>query len=153
MKSKEPACGGVPVGFFGEDDFVGAELFSVVDLVGRGGELDGVGSEGVGEFEGHVAESAEADDADLFAGACAPVLERRVGGDSGAEQWRGGGEVEVGGNVEGEGLVEDDVVAVAAEGEFAVLVPGVVGPDGGVTIAVLLARRLCRSRTRGRSRP
>src|SRR5580704_14392230 len=97
-----------------------------------------MGSEGVGELEGHVAETAEAYDADLFAGACTPVLEGRVGGDASAEQWGRGGRIEAGRDVEGEGLVEDDVVAVAAEGQLSVPALGVVGPDGEAAVAVLL---------------
>ena len=85
-----------------------------------------------------MAEPAEADDADFFAGARLPVLQRRVGSDAGAEQGRGGGEVKIFRQREGEGLVDDDVIAVAAEGDVAVLVFGVVGEDGRMTIAVLL---------------
>ena len=46
------------VGVFGDDDFVGSEAEGIVFFVGRGGEEDGVGSEGVGEFDAHMAESA-----------------------------------------------------------------------------------------------
>jgi len=75
MKSKELAC------FFmrrrlGDDDFVGAEPFGVGDFRFGSGELDDVRAEGVGEFESHVAEAAEADDADFFVGADLPVAQR-----------------------------------------------------------------------------
>ena len=56
-------------------------------------------SERVGELDAHVAQSAESDDADLLALGHAPVVQRRVGGDAGAEQGRGSGEVEVRGNL------------------------------------------------------
>ncbi len=85
-----------------------------------------------------MAETAEADDTDLFAGAGVPVLQGAVGGDAGAEQGSGTCGVEVGGNLQGEGLVEGDVLAVAAEGEIALFVLGVIGEDGGVALAVLL---------------
>ena len=58
-------------------------------LPSRGGEQDGVGAQGVGELHAHVAEAAEADDADLLALAGAPLAQRRVGGDAGAQQRRG----------------------------------------------------------------
>ena len=83
------------VGVFGDDHFVGAEAQGVVLLAGRGGEDHGVRSEGVGELNAHVAEAAEADDADLLAFGDAPVAHGRIGGDSGAEQRRGAGEVEI----------------------------------------------------------
>ena len=67
MKSKLPACFAICVGVFRDDDFVGAEAFAVVDLVGRGGEEDDVRAERVGELDAHVAQAAEADDADLLA--------------------------------------------------------------------------------------
>ena len=121
----EVEAAGVPGGptfFLGQDDFVRAELFRVFYLGWRGGELDRVGSEGVGELERHVAETAEADHADLLAGASFPVLQRRVGGDAGAEEWSGGGGVKILRNSEDERFVCDDVVAVATKGDIAVLV-------------------------------
>ncbi len=90
------------VGVAGDDDFVGTEAQGVVLLAGRGGEEDDVGSEGVRELDAHVAESAEADDADFLALADSPVMHRRVGGDAGAEQRRGPGEIEVRGDLEDE---------------------------------------------------
>ncbi len=88
-------------------------------------------AEGVGEFEAHVAESAEADDADFFSGADVPVAERGVGGDSGAEERGDGGEVEVGGDGVCEALVDDVVAGVAAHGDGAVdAIFGCVGEGG-----------------------
>ena len=81
-------------GVFGDDDLIRAEAFGVVDLALGGGELHGVRAEAVRELQRHVAESAEADDADLLARADVPVAQRRVGGDAGAEQRRGAGGVE-----------------------------------------------------------
>ena len=112
----------------GDDYLVGAKTQSVFLLVGRSGEEDDVSSEGVGELDPHVAQSAEPDDADLLALGDSPVVHGRVRGDSGAEQRRGSGEVEVRGNLEHEFLVDDDAVRVAAvSNAAAVLVRGVVG--------------------------
>ena len=60
----------------------------------------------------------------------APVVEGGKGGDAGAEQRRGAGEREVGGDAENEVLIDDDGVGVAAVGDAAeVLVREVVGED------------------------
>ena len=116
------------VGVAGDDDLVGAEAERVLLLAGRGGEDDDVGAERVGELHAHVAQPAETDDADLLALGDAPVAQGRVGRDPGAEQRRGPGEIEVGGNAQDEVLVDDDAVGVAAVGDAAeVLVRGVVG--------------------------
>ena len=118
------------VGVFGDDDLVGSETEGVVFLVGRGGEENRVGSEGVGELESHVAESAESYDADLLAFGDSPVVEGREGGDAGAEERRGSGEREVGGDFEDEPFCDDDGVGVAAVGDASgVLVGEVVGED------------------------
>ena len=53
-----------------------------------------MGAERLGELHAHVAEAAQADDADLLAVADFPMPQRRVGGDAGAEQRRGRGEVQ-----------------------------------------------------------
>ena len=107
------------VGVAGDDDLVGAEAEGVVFLAGRSGEDHGVRSERVRELDAHVAESAETDDADLLALGHAPVAHGRVGGDSGAEQGRGSGEVEVRRDVEHEAFGDDDAVGVAAVGDAA----------------------------------
>ena len=69
---------------------------------------------GVSELHAHVAEAAEADDADLLALADFPVAQRRIGGDAGAQQRRSSGEVEVLRNPQDERLVHDDRLGVAA---------------------------------------
>ena len=82
------------------------------------------------ELHAHVAQPAEPDHADLLALGDAPVTHRRVGRDSGAEQRRGPGEIEVGGDAQNEALIDDDAVGVAAVGDAAqVLVRGAVGED------------------------
>ncbi len=77
----------------GDDDVVRAEAFGVGLLALGGGEERDLRAKGVRELERHVAEAAEADDADLLAGADLPVLQRAVGGDAGAEQGRDRGEL------------------------------------------------------------
>ena len=47
-----------------------------------------LGAHRAGEFDAHMAEPAEADDADLLAGPDVPVAQRRIGGDPGAKQRR-----------------------------------------------------------------
>ena len=105
------------VGVLGDDDFVRAEAERVLLLARRGGEDDGVRAERVGELHSHVAEAAEADDADLLALADAPMAHRRVSRDAGAEQRRGAGEVEVGRDAQDEAFVHDNAVGVAAVGD------------------------------------
>ena len=97
-------------------------------------------AERVGELHAHVAQSAEADDADLLALGDAPVAHRRVGGDPGAEQRRGSGEVEVGGNAQDEALVDDDAVGVAAVGDAAEVLVGEVVGERHVRAELLEAR-------------
>jgi hypothetical protein len=125
----------------GEDDFVGAKAEGVIFFAGRSGEDDGVGSEGVSEFDAHVAEASKADNADLLALGDSPVMHRRVGGDARAEQRRGAGEVEVRRNVEHEMVFDDDAVGIAAVGNAAaVSVREVVGE--GEVLAELLEASL-----------
>ena len=68
---------------------VRAQAQAVLLLLEGLGQHGDLGAHGVGELDGHVAEPAEADDGDLLAGAGAPVAQRRVGGDAGAQQRRG----------------------------------------------------------------
>ena len=122
-----------------EHDLIGAEAECVFLLAGRGGEDNSVGSESVGELDAHVAQSTEADDAHLLALGHAPVAQRRVRGNAGAEQWSGSGEIEVGRNLKDEALRDDNAVRVAAIGDAAgVLVREVVG-EGGVVAELLEA--------------
>src|ERR1035438_4627455 len=62
-----------------DDNLIGAEAKSVVLFGGRRGEDDRVGTEGVRELDAHVAEAAEADDANLLALGHAPVAHRSEG--------------------------------------------------------------------------
>ena len=55
-----------------------------------------------------VAEAAEADNADLLAGADLPVAKRGIGRDTGAEQRGGRSDVHALRDAEGEGFVDDD---------------------------------------------
>ena len=53
--------------------FVGAQRLDLRHLVGRGGEGDGMRAQGMGELHAHMTQPADADDADLLAGAGAPM--------------------------------------------------------------------------------
>jgi hypothetical protein len=86
-----------------------------------------------------VAEAAEADDADLLALGDAPVAHGRVGGDAGAEQRRGAGEVEVRGTRRTKRSVDDDAVGVAAVGDAAGVLVGEVVGEGEVGAELLEA--------------
>ena len=66
MKSKLPACFFISSALLGDDDLVGAEAQRVLRLARRGREDDRVRPERVGELHAHVAQAAEADDADLL---------------------------------------------------------------------------------------
>ena len=104
----------------GEDDLIGAEFESVILLLERGGELDGWAPKECANLSAHVAESAEADDADLLAGAGIPMAQRRIGGDAGAEQGRDGGEIEILRDGVSEALVDNIIVGIAAHGDGSV---------------------------------
>ena len=73
---------------------VRAQAQAVLLLAQRLRQDGDLGAHRVGDLDGHVAEAAEADDGDLLAGAGAPVAQRRVGGDAGAQQRRGDVEVD-----------------------------------------------------------
>lgn len=95
-------------------------------------------AKGVRELDSHVTETTQANDANLLTFTNVPVAERRVSGDTGAEQRCSGGEVEFAGDVESEILVDNDSVGVATISDAAeVFVFAVVG-KGGCRIAVLL---------------
>jgi hypothetical protein len=65
---------------------VGAEAQAVVLLFQRLRQDSDLGTHGVRELDCHVAEPAEADDRDPLTGAGAPVSQRRVRSDAGAQQ-------------------------------------------------------------------
>ena len=90
----------------------------------RGEDLD-FGAHGLGQLDGHVAQPAQADDADDVALLDVEVAQRRVGGDAGAQQRRGGGGVEAVRDVK-------DVAAVHHDGG------GVAALGGGVAVAAVL---------------
>src|SRR6188508_362837 len=95
----------------------------------------------MGEFQRHVAEAAETDDAHLVALLDAPALDRRISGDAGAEQWSGRREIEVFRDAEDERLIDHDAVRVAAECLLAaVLVRAVVGESSAFLTKLLLIR-------------
>ena len=111
-------------------------VFLLLQRLGQHGDL---GAHGVGDLDGHVAEPAEADDGDLLAGARAPVAQRGVGGDAGAQQRRGDVELDALGDADHEVLGHDDVGGVAALGDGAVAVDGAVGAGVAGEAVLLLA--------------
>ena len=96
-------------------------------------------SKSVREFDAHVAQPAETDDADFLPLGDSPVVKGREGGDAGAEERRGSSEREVRGDLEDESFGDDDAFGVAAVGDAAgVLVREVVG-EGHVGTELLEA--------------
>ena len=137
-------------GVGGNDDLMGAEAEAVGDLGRGGGEEHDVRAEGPGELHAHVTEAAEADHADLLARADLPMAERRIGRDARAEQGSRGGEVQALRDAEGEGLVDDDMGGVAAEGVAAeVLVGAVIGEGGSRQTELLQAPLAARAGAAG----
>ena len=118
-----------PVGVFVcGDEFIGAEGHGVGFF--GGGARDGcyaVCAEGFGVEDAEVAEAADADDADFFAGAAAVVFERGVGGDAAAEHGGGFGGGDAVGDFDDEVGGGAAVVGVASVGLAAVAVFAVVG--------------------------
>ena len=108
MKSKLPACFFISSAFLEMTTSFAPSLSASFVLPGEVVKRTTSRADGRGELHAHVAEAAQADDADLLALADLPVTQRRVGGDARAEQRRGGGEIELVGNLEREGLVDDD---------------------------------------------
>src|SRR5437870_9526277 len=82
------------------------------------------------KFYRHMAESAEADYANFLALSDAPVMHRGVRSDTGAEQRRGCGEIEIGGDAQDKVFIDDDVFGIAAVGHASeVFVRRVEGED------------------------
>ena len=80
------------------------------------GEQGHFGAQRLGQLDGHVAQAAHAEDADLVTRADAVVLEWRIGCDAGAEDWRGAGQVHAGRDAHHEVLADHDAAGVTAHG-------------------------------------
>ena len=93
----------------------------------------------MGKLHAHVAQSAEADHANFLALADLPAAHGRVRGDSGAEQRRGSGEVQIRGNPQHESLVDDDAVGVAAIGDASEVLVGQIKGEREVRAELLQA--------------
>ena len=96
------------VGVARDDDLIGTESERVFLLARRSREDSDVSSEGMSKFHAHVAQAAETDDTDFRALGDAPVAHGRVCRDAGAEERRGSGGIEVGGDTQHEAFIDDD---------------------------------------------
>ena len=92
----------------------------------------------LGQLHAHVAESAQADNAHLHARTDLGAAQRRVGRNTGAEQRRRSGQVQVGGNAQDEVLIDHHALGISAIGDRRglMLVGRVVG-EGGVRAELL----------------
>src|SRR5450755_2062525 len=85
-----------------------------------------MGSQRMSELHAHVTKAAETNHASFLAFANAPVAHGRIGGDASAEERRGPGEAEVGGDSQNETFIDDDAIGVATVGNSSqMLVRGV----------------------------
>jgi len=126
------------LGVLGDHGLVGAETVGVRHLVRRGGEEHHVRAEGVGQFDGHVPEPAQAHHADLAPRAHLPVAQRRPGRDAGAEQGSRRGRVQPLGDAQDVILIDHDPLGIAtARGLAGLLLDAAIGA-GHAVLAILL---------------
>ena len=123
-----------PVLVAGGNEAVGAHLEGVGLLGVRAGDGPDLGAEGLGEEHAKVADTTDADNANLLAGAAAVADKRAVGSQAGAQHGGGVGRVEALGDGEDPVLVGADVGRVAALRDDAGL-----GPGGAVGVQLLAA--------------
>ncbi len=98
------------------------------------------------QFDAHVPQPTEADDADLFAWPRAPLAQRRIGGDAGAQQRRDPGRIEVFRHAQHEVLIYHQIGGVAAVGYGAGLtILAVIG--AGKAVLAILFQPLIAART------
>ena len=119
--------------------FIRAQIQRRLALVFRMGEGDHVRAHRMGNLHAHVAETTDADHANLLARADVPVTQRRIGGDAGAQQRRHRRKLVFGvANLQHEILVNHDALRVTTQG-VSWRVPGlaVVGADEAL-LAILL---------------
>jgi hypothetical protein len=116
MKSKLPACFFISLLLL-ETTTSSAPRRARLPSYGGSGEEDHMGSERMSKLHPHVAQSAETDHANLLARGDAPMAQGRVGGDSGAEERRGSGEIEVGREMQDKAFVHHDAIRVATRGD------------------------------------
>src|ERR1035441_6144548 len=131
----------------GDNDLVCAKAGCVLFL-GRGrGENHDLRAESAGKFHAHVAQATKTHDANSLARADFPVAQGRIGGDARAEQGSGVGQREVARNPQGECLVDDDALRVAAVSwKLKVLVGPAIRPDPTRT-ELLVTRAAMRTRS------
>src|ERR1700704_6516659 len=107
---------------------IGPQALAVFALLQRLAENCNLGAERMRQLDAHVSETAETDNRHLFSGDCAPVLERRIESDPGAEQGSGRIERQIIGDAKNVVFVDDDPLGIAAISWRAVVFASVVGP-------------------------
>ena len=107
-------------GIGGDNHFIGTEGNGIVLLFERSGDLHGVRAQRVRKLQSHVAQSAQADDAHLLAGAYLPMAQGRVGSDAGAEQRCNASQIQILRHGVGIALVDYVVIRIAAHGDRAI---------------------------------
>src|SRR6267378_2919231 len=93
------------------------------------------------KLHAHMAQSAETDDAHLFAPADAPVPHGRVRRDSGAKQRSGPSEVEVLRDAQDKPLVHDHALGVSAISDASQMLVGKIVGQSEIRAELLLARQ------------
>lgn len=102
------------------DHMIGALTPTFFGLARRAGEQRHFSAHGLGELDAHVAEAAHAENPDLVTGFDAVVLERRVGGDAGAENRCGTGQRQTFRDPHNKMFADHDAVGITAHGIAAV---------------------------------
>ena len=100
---------------------VGAEARGVGLFFHRMAEDSDFRAHGVRQFDAHVAQAAESDDANILAGTGLPMLQWGIGSDTRAEQRGAGVERQIGGQAKDVVLIHDNLIGVAAESGRAIV--------------------------------
>jgi hypothetical protein len=114
----------------GIDDLIRAEPQGILNFVRRVGEDHDMRAHCLGEFHAHVPKSAESHDADFLALDNFVVAQRGIGGDAGAEERGGGGEIQILRDVQHKGFIHDHALGISAVSHAAaVFIRAVEGKD------------------------
>ena len=113
----------------GRVEVIGAEATGVGFLRTAARDHGDLRVHGLGDLHAHMSEAAHAEDGNARAGTHLIVLQRRVGGDTGAQEGRAGRKIQFGRDAEREVLAHGEAPRVAAGRRVTVSV-GAVGPQG-----------------------